>query len=298
MCEFEPEDEEAAFFYAEERMRASASRLTLTNRASRTWDAIVRASQAGDVNAMVECYAEPLVDDDWRRSGGNPLPDVRTAAERILQDYTHFEGRTLAVRGERLHLGSSRWSNNTGDEIAYLIVHEVGDDGRFVYEGRFDEDDFTGAYRELTRRYCAGEGEAIAGPARFLTEYLIALNQGDFDRVVGELTDPGICVQNRTRSGFPDRSATQLRTSFEELYALVASARSWNSAECWLSPTVVVGRHERQAAGRDGEQYAWTRLVEFEAVDGRCTGMCEFELEDEEAAFAYAEEQVRRPEHR
>jgi hypothetical protein len=167
----------------------------------------------------------------------------------------------------------------------------------FIYEGRFDEDNFEGAYRELTRRYCAGEGAAFAGPTTFLAEYLTAINKGAFDRVFRELTDPCMCVENRSRSGLPDRSAAQLRTGFADLYAMVASAQSWNSAECWLSPTVVVGRHERQAVGRDGEQYAWTRLVVFEAVDGRCTGMCEFEPDDEEAAFAYADERVRRAEH-
>jgi hypothetical protein len=45
--------------------------------------------------------------------------------------------------------------------------------------------------------------------------------------------------------------------------------------------------------GRDGEQYAWTRLVVNEISDGLLASMCEFELEDEEAAFAYAEECMR-----
>jgi hypothetical protein len=79
----------------------------------------------------------------------------------------------------------------------------------------------------------------------------------------------------------------------EELNAMVASARSWNSAECWLDSTCGVVRHERQAVGLDGEQYAWTRLFVFEARDGRCTAMCEFELGDEAAAFAYAKERIR-----
>ena len=74
---------------------------------------------------------------------------MRTAHERILAQYSHFEGRTLAVRGERLHLGWTRWSNESGFETCYLVVHEVDENGRIIYEGRFDEDDFEGAYREL-----------------------------------------------------------------------------------------------------------------------------------------------------
>ena len=43
-----------------------------------------------------------------------------------------------------------------------LHLIEVDDDGRIAYEGRFDEDDFEGAYRELEHRYYAGEGAAYA----------------------------------------------------------------------------------------------------------------------------------------
>jgi hypothetical protein len=74
---------------------------------------------------------------------------------------------------------------------------------------------------------------------------------------------------------------------------MVASTRSWHPVECWLSPNVCVSRHERRAEGQDGEQYAWTRLVVGEVAGGRVTAMCTFEPEDEDAAFAYADERVR-----
>ncbi len=162
VCEFELDDEEAAFAYAEERVRAATSRLSLTNLARRTWDEGLRALQARDADGAVACYAEPFVYDDRRRLAGMPIGDVRTAHERILAQYNHFEGRTLAVRGERLHLGWIRWSNDSGFETCYLIVHEVDENRRIAYEGRFDEDDFEGAYRELERRYYAGEGAEFA----------------------------------------------------------------------------------------------------------------------------------------
>ena len=108
---------------------------------------------------------DPFEYDDRRRLSGDPIeavPRCATAVERIREQYPHFEWRTLAVRGERLHLGWSRWSDDAGNETTYLLVHEVGDDGRIAYDGRFDEDDFEGAYRELERRYYAGEGAAFA----------------------------------------------------------------------------------------------------------------------------------------
>ena len=79
---------------------------------------------------------------------------------------------------------------------------------------------------------------------------------------------------------------------------MVGPSRSWNSAECWLSPTCAVVRHEREAAGRGGDRYSWTFLVVFEAAGGRCAHLCQFDLDDEAAAFAYAEQRVRDAEGR
>ena len=42
----------------------------------------------------------------------------------------------------------------------------------------------------------------------------------------------------------------------------------------------------------------WTRLYVLETLDGRCSGLCAFELDDETAAFVYAEERVRQAEAR
>ncbi|MFV9636443.1 AAA family ATPase [Mycobacterium neumannii] len=295
---FEIDDEDAAFAYADELVHATASGLSLTNRATKTFDSQWKTLQARDIDAATALFAYPLVYDDRRRLQGNPLGDTRTALERLLNDYTSFEGRTLAVRGESLHLGLVRWSNEDGFEACYLMVQEVDDVGRIVYHGRFDEDDFESAYRELTRRYCAGEGAAVAAGTAHTAEFLMALNQRNWDRVFGELTDPDMHALSRSSSGFPDRSAAELRASYEDLCAMVAWVRSWHSAEHWVSPTVAVTRHEREAMGRDGERYAWTRLIVGEFRDGRATHMCEFDVDDEAAAFAYAEERVRRAENR
>ena len=294
VCEFEIEDEEAAFAYAEERMHATPSRLAVTNRAKQTWDAIDRAGGARDFDGAAAWYSPSLVYVDRRQLSGHPIGDMRTAIERIAEQYSQFEMRSLAVRGDRMHLGWLRWWNDSGYETSSLFVHEVDSDGIIVYQCRFDEDEFNAAYRELERRYCAGEGADFAEVAMLGTEYLIAINEGDFDRVFNELTDPGIRVESRSQRGFPDRSAAEFRASLEELNAMVASSRLWNSAECWLSPNCVISRNEREAIGRDGEKYTWTRIFVFEAADGRGTGLCEFEIEDQEAAFAHAEERVRR----
>jgi hypothetical protein len=294
VCLFETDDEDAAFAYADERVRLSSIRLPLTNRARQTWDVIERAGKARDIDALMACYSRSLIYDDRRQMNGGPIDDMRRAFELLAEDYTQLDMRSLAVRGERLHLGYGLYRNDSGFESSSLWVHEVDDDGKIVYLCRFDEDDFNSAYRELERRYCVGEGARFAEIAKLGAEYLIALNEGAFDLVFNELTTPGMRVENRRRTGFPDRSVAEFRASWEELNQMAGPSRSWNSAVCWLSPNCGVVRAERAAMGEGNEDYAWSFLVVFEAADGRCTHICEFELDDEAAAFAYAEERVRR----
>jgi hypothetical protein len=277
-------------------MRAASSRLAITNRASESIDAGFLAGRAHDLDGLVAVYSDRFEYDDRRRLLGYPIESsaaLRAAVERIIEQYPHFEWRTLAVRGERLQLAWSRWSDDAGNETTHLHVIEVGDDGRITYDGRFDEDDFEGAYRELDRRCYAGEGAAFAEAGATVTDYAIALNRSECDHVFGELTGADFRLENRSRSGFGDRSPAALRATYEDLTPMVASVGMWHSALCWLSPTLAAGRFERDAVGLDGERYAWTLIDVAEIRDGRVALTCQFELDDEEAAFAYAEECMR-----
>jgi hypothetical protein len=258
----------------------------------------MRAALTRDTDAMADCYSEGFEYDDRRKLSGNPIRDLRATAEQILSQYSQFEACCLAVRGKRLQLARCRWSNDSGFETTHLIVNETGEDGRFVYEGRFDEDDFEGAYRALEERYYAGEGAAYADAGRLAIEYILAVNSGDASRLKKLTSGPGFRVENRTRSGFGERSGAELLSTYEELRGMVASVRTWLSALCWVSPRTVIGRFEREATGSDGEKYAWTRIDVAEIGDHEFLWACQFEVDDEAAAFAYAEEQVRRAEDR
>ncbi len=143
---------------------STTSRLALANRASSTVDAAHRALQAGDIDGTVATYSAGFTYEDRRRLSGNPLDDtsLRASYALAIKQYSHIDVRTLAVRGKRLAMTWIRGSNDAGFESARLHLYEVGDDGRFTYEARFDEDDFEGAYRELERRYYTGEGAAFA----------------------------------------------------------------------------------------------------------------------------------------
>ena len=104
-------------------MQATASRLALTNRARDSVYALARAGQAKDADAMFGWYSDGFSYDDRRRLSGDPITTaaaLRIAQERILAQYSRFDFRTFAVRGERLHLGWGRWSNDAGFETAHL----------------------------------------------------------------------------------------------------------------------------------------------------------------------------------
>lgn len=298
---FDLADEDAAFALAERGHRADATRLAKTNRCCATVESLQRAMNNADLDAAVACYAHPSVYDDHRRFRGAPVRDVaglRAAGERILRQYSTFEFRVLAVRGDTLSLQESTWSDEAGNESVYLHVYEVGQDGRFVFEGRFDPDAFGAAYRELSRRYHAAEGAAFAQWGVVEVDYATAYNSGDFDRLFGALTHPGMVFGNRSRSGFPDRSPTDLRTSVEEMAAMVSTSRIWSSVVWWAAPGVLVSRMEREAVGMDGEPFSWERILVIEIADEQVVGVCEFDPEDEAAAFAHAEERVREAENR
>ena len=54
---------------------------------------------------------------------------MTAAIERVFEQYSHFEGRILAVRGDTVQLASAHWSNDDGYETDYLHVTQINDDG-------------------------------------------------------------------------------------------------------------------------------------------------------------------------
>jgi hypothetical protein len=124
------------------------------------------------------------------------------------------------------------------------------------------------------------------------------MDRGEFDRILTELALPEFRLENRSRSIFPDRSAPEMIAGFEEIVSMVVSTRTWNSAVCWLSPSVLIGGFEREALGADGERYAWGGIDVAVQRDGKFASVCLFEAGDEAAAFAYAEECVRHEQQR
>ncbi|TPG36971.1 hypothetical protein [Mycolicibacterium hodleri] len=298
LCEFDLEDEKEAFAFAEELVAAQPSRLAVSNLATqrerRVCDLVGRPEF--DAAALAFMHEEFRIVDRRAMSGAPFIGREAGLANlrRLLVDYPDLDIVPLAVRGERLALVEYRGCTPGGYEATYLNVNEVDDNGQIVEQVRFDGGDFESAYRELEQRYYAGEGAAFASGGAVSTDVVIALNRGDFDMAFGDLVAAAdYRVTSRSRSVFGDRSAAETRASLEELAAMVASVRMWFSTVRWLSPTCCVVRQERKACGHDGEEYSWTRLYRCEFRGGRVASMCQFELENDEEAFDYAEQLVR-----
>ncbi len=254
---------------------------------------------AHDIDALVALYSDRFEYDDRRRLSGGPRDTpaaLRASVERLLTQYPHFEWRRLAVRGERLQLDWSRWWDDAGNETTHLHVFEVGDDGRIIYDGRFDEDDFEGAYRELERRYYAGEGAAFADAGEvFDRGHDRREHRTTSTRRFGEFFVPELQIENRSRSAFPLRTATDLGASPENSTPWSTSVRTWNSGRRAGCPRRgSIARTEREAIGPRRRDLRVDMVIVSELRDGRLVSIVRSStLEDEEAAFAYAEERIR-----
>ena len=107
-------------------------------------------------------------------------------------------------------------------------VFEIGDDGQITYAGRFDEDDFDGAYRELERRYYAGEGAAFAQNGRALVDFIEAMDALDTE-AARRLSLPEFrwLAPPSTLTG-EDRSVDDVFRWLEERAHQVSSVKNWS----------------------------------------------------------------------
>ncbi len=180
-------------------MRATASRLAGHEPGQpRRATPAGRAMHAHDVDALVAYYADRFVYDDRRRLTGDPIDGhVATCELRSTESSSstaQFEWRTLAVRGERLHLGwTSAGRTTPGYETAYLHVlrdrRRRADRLRGPLRRRRLRGRLPRARAALLRR--RGRGVRRSG-RHGRPSASIALNQGDFDRMFSELSSPDL----------------------------------------------------------------------------------------------------------
>ena len=216
------------------RQRRGWRSRTSPARSGRSASRAVRAQATS--TAPLAFYSDQFVYDDRRRLSGDPIRGrdaLRAAIARVIRAIHPVSNSAcwrFAVSVCILHW--SRWSDDDGNETTTLYVNETDDDGRVSYRGRFDEDDFEGAYRELEHRYYAGEGAAFAeGGSTRRPSAPIALDRGIIGRVFDELCNPrsahreqiALGLRRSLRRGTPCRHRGTQRDG--RLFAIVARGR-------------------------------------------------------------------------
>ena len=175
----------------------------VANAASRVSDRLLAAFQAKDVAAAMHEFSADIAYEERRAFAGGLIVGIdylRESVPALLAQYDHFEGHTVAVRGDRLCLVQSRWWDDSGNTAANLHVGELDEDGRLSCLLYFDGDDFTSAYQELDARYYAGEGRRIRGGGRMQSAFVAAMDSLDAaaarqavpTRIPVVVADPGI----------------------------------------------------------------------------------------------------------
>ena len=218
---------------------------------------------------------------------------LHAALEHIGRQYSRYDVKTLAVRGERLILAASSWSDEAGNQSSFLLVIEIGEDDRIVRHVAFNEDDFDSAYSELESRYYAGEGAAFASNGLIVAGFLRAAEVLDVE--AARL----MCAPDFMLMVPPTAMAPQVR-SLDEFFQWqrdrtrqVSSVKYALPAIRWLSPACSVFVADIQARGTDAEEYGWARIYVAEFSDGLLASIRQFDHEED--AFAYAEVRVRLP---
>ena len=148
------------------------------------------------------------------------------------------------------------------------------------------------AYREMEARYYAGEGAAYADTGHTQSAFVEAMDQLDV-AAARQLCRPEFRWLSPTRTLVaPVRTIDEVVAWWRDRAGQVESVRNWNSAIEWISPEVTVATGEARGISRDGAEYAWSGIYVGVFRGGLFESIYGFELEDEDAAFAYAESLV------
>ena len=182
------------------------------------WQARREAAIAADDWASVaELYADDAVFEDHRSGLGTRIDgrDAVIEQARFVATGTSMTSIVLATRGARLALIHGHITTARGYEVEMLLLHELDESGRQIYNGLFDPDDLNTAFAELDTRYVAGEGAANTALIDVVTRFNRSINERRWDNFRDVIADDLVFVDHRPAS-------LGSRTKAEWVDALVA----------------------------------------------------------------------------
>ncbi|MEX2538614.1 MAG: nuclear transport factor 2 family protein [Actinomycetota bacterium] len=179
---FDESDIDAAVARFEKLLRPAV----IDNRAFRV---VERMAATTDPYERSSWIREDAVTEDHRKG----LRSVLRGRDKILENHrlvaelrtAERESEPIATRGDRLLL-SRRTYRSRGNEVEFLVVEEIDNDGRLAFAATFDPYDLDAAISAVDDRYLRGDDVPVV--ARIGLQFIRAYNEHDWDRVAS-LTD-------------------------------------------------------------------------------------------------------------
>jgi hypothetical protein len=283
-CEaFDETDLDAALARFEE-LQPQAPRLE--NAASQVEQRFLTYFAARDWDAYAEILSDDVCMDDRRQvvnAGFRRGRDAEIASMRAIADVgvTRFTSNVIAIRGERLALGSYSVFDGWGGSTV-LSVSEINTENQIVARVAFDPEDFDAAIAELDARYLAGEAAGHAQTWSVIMQACAALNRREIFATTADFVD--IDRRSFAAIGSGDLKAYIRAALNDGVYNVYIEAVHRLSALGGLVTLVSSGTSDE---GFDGE---W-RMADIFAVEGDLINRCEiFDEADRDAAVALFDE--------
>ncbi|OBH49958.1 hypothetical protein A5686_14895 [Mycobacterium sp. E2479] len=266
------------------------------NAASQIGERYLAHIAAGDWDAMAELLADDIVMDDRRRMVGAGIRHGRDALivdMRAIANLSvmNVDSRVIAVRGERLVILRSRFTNrDPGSEALLsevLVIVETNADYRIVTAIAFGLDDFDAAIAELDARYLAGDAAAHARTWSVIAENYAALNRHELPPMAPDC----VSIDHRRGAAFPAGEVIDYaRAGLDHNHSI----RNHVEAVHLLDDLGVVFTHVGHETSQEGFDAEW-RIVFICTVEDDLVSRCElFDEADLDTAIARFE-QLSRP---
>ncbi|MGE2722215.1 BTAD domain-containing putative transcriptional regulator [Mycolicibacterium celeriflavum] len=247
----------------------------------RDWDTL-RAilTEKGVVEDRRQVISAPLL-----RGLGDQNANLHAMADLGI---TIVSSQVIALRGERLALGHTRYSVTDDYYTDVLDLVEVDTDGRFLAYVGFDPDDVDAAFEELEARYMAGEAAIHAQTWSVIAGIFASLARHE----VPASTPDWLNIDHRR--GTPLANA-DLRAIVETIWDITPDLQSHIEIVHRLGDRGALCTQVSHGTTPDGFPAEW-RMLNLTTVDGALASGCElFDETDLEAAIARFEE-LGRPE--
>ncbi len=259
----------------------------LENAASQVEQRFLTYFAARDWATYAEILSDDVCMDDRRQvvnAGIRRGRDAEIASMRSIADVgvTRFTSNVIAIRGERLSLGSYSVFDGWGGSTV-LSVSEINAENQIVARVAFDPEDFDAAFAELDARYLAGEAAAHAHTWSLVMQAQAAWNRHKFF----PNTEDWVNIDHRRGRAYEQGG---LKPFLRASWSLIPDAKLHTETVHRLTIAGVVSTVVATGTSAQGFDAEWREIC-LVTFDGDLLSRCElFDEADLDAALARFDE--------